>query len=472
MNNTNIKSLANKFYNFEIKHDLFSLRIKNKVYWDYVRLYIFEEIVHSHFGKRPYKDGKKRILHLAINLLKYFFARMFSFVFSNKNYDIILINYNRNNIVDNKHVNIHMYFTAKCIDPEKTLLIDPSGDTQNKDDYLCKILNAKSTYIYARFLSKLIMFNRAERNKLINLKGLIKRNFDVDINIQSVAKNIFGYQVLLGKQYRRLFKLYNPSIIIYCDNGYMKGIADEASKNNIIKIDHQHSLISYLNVLYNYKSSSINCITSTIPDYIFTFGDYWLDKINTMSKPITVGFPYFDHKYKKLIASKSIEKSKSIIIISMLTGNSKSILIDYAIALSMRLPDWTIYYKLRNYEFKSWKETYPKEILRENIIMVDSNVPELYDIFSKCSYQIGINSTAIYEGIAFGLSTILIKTGWYQEAEPLYLNNKAFLVDNYEEAYQIIIKNKTIDEPVDKNSIFAENSIHNTVNALKNINLQ
>ena len=236
MNNTDIKILANKFYNFEIKNDLFSLRIKNKVFWDYVRLYIFEEIVHSHFGKRPYKDGKKRILHLAINLIKYIFSRTFSFLSIKKNYEIILINYNRNNIVDNKNVNIHMYFTAKCIDPEKTLLIDPSGDTQNKDDYLCEIFNAKSTYIYARFLSKLIMFNRAEINKLINLNQLIKSTFNVDVNIQSVAKNIFGYQVLLGKQYRRFFKMYNPSAIIYCDNGYMKGIADEATKNNITKI--------------------------------------------------------------------------------------------------------------------------------------------------------------------------------------------------------------------------------------------
>ena len=49
----------------------------------------------------------------------------------------------------------------------------------------------------------------------------------------------------------------------------------------------------------------------------------------------------------------------------------------------------------------------------------------------QCQYHVGVNSTAIYEGLAVSSPVVfIIKTGWYEEMENLYKRGIVFLVDS------------------------------------------
>src|SRR5699024_6383953 len=67
-------------------------------------------------------------------------------------------------------------------------------------------------------------------------------------------------------------------------------------------------------------------------------------------------------------------------------------------------------YKLHPGEYERWKTTYPYLLRAKelgNFSVIDNNNINLYSYFSKSKYQVGVNSTAIFEGLTFGCKTIL-----------------------------------------------------------------
>ena len=468
MNRDSLTILVKKFHQFEIENELFDKKINGKYFWDYIRLNTFEGMIHRKHGGIPYPPSPKK-LKAIFDLSRYLLGLLFDIFKGKKQYDIFLINYDRNNIINDKALNIHMHYFAKLEDRYRILLIDPYDGVQSKTDYPCDIYRARPMYLFARFKSILTKFSNNDQLYLNNLSKQKKIEFNVDLNILELAKNIFSYQVILDSEYIRLFNKYKPKLILYCDNGSMKGILEAAYKSKITRVDFQHSLISSINILYNYPSSILSKTKATNPEYIFTFGTYWHKNIETISKKVPIGFPYLESQIKKLKIIDVEKREKSIIIISMLTGNAKELLVNTAIGLAKELPEWTIYYKLRNTEYNNWQANYPKDFRRDNIIVIDSNRPTLYQLFSKCRIQISTNSTAVYEGLAFGLKTYIFKVGWYEEMEYLYNNDYAYLISSPKEVIMKIKQGFKKDNCLKLNHLFLENSMKNlrkTINGL------
>ena len=78
-------------------------------------------------------------------------------------------------------------------------------------------------------------------------------------------------------------------------------------------------------------------------------------------------------------------------------------------------------------------------------------------MFSCASFQIGINSTALIEGIHFNLVTFILKDGWYSGMNAFI---KAGYVSLIESSDQIIEKlNQKQGEKIDINSLWAKDSL-------------
>ncbi|MFW6008570.1 MAG: hypothetical protein ACOCP8_04815, partial [archaeon] len=71
------------------------------------------------------------------------------------------------------------------------------------------------------------------------------------------------------------------------------------------------------------------------------------------------------------------------------------------------LKDFEILYKLHPGEFDKWKDyPYLKKLNNRNNIEIYKDA-DLYELLAESRYQIGVYSTAIYEGIAFKCKTLL-----------------------------------------------------------------
>jgi len=178
-----------------------------------------------------------------------------------------------------------------------------------------------------------------------------------------------------------------------------------AKKYKIPTIEIQHGMLSGIHVAYQYHPLSNPILT---PDYIYTFSDYWSSEINIPNcKKVSIGFEYFNTQ--RLNYPRHKDCNDIIVISQGNVGRQLSEiaceLVDYIKRNNLK---GNIYYKLHPGEYNSATELYPS-LFANDVIKVVRNDTDLYELFARCSIQIGYNSTAVFEGYGFNLKTFLLK---------------------------------------------------------------
>jgi len=491
-NNIRISPIAEvfeKFLEFEEAEHLHLLRWRNLKIWDYIRYHMFYEI--AQYSNHPETDIKKRsATDRLIEFAKSFINYLADIIkCSGKRYSTIFFNTTeRTMLIDGKMVNPYNYPVIKSLvsiarEGDGILLIDETGSDVKPQNYPSDILRprwadilGKTTITLKEFLSP----DKQIAEMAEDIAQKVEKHFRLKIDVYKIIRKYFMYSIARKKRYLKLFKKFGTRTIIFADNGNMKGIIEAAKELGIISIDTQHSLLSDLNILYRYKPS-VPQEDRICSDYFFSFGDYWHRYMaNYGTKLIPVGFPYFDIEYKRALESPKTacnkNNNRNIIIIS---GGCylRDVLIDITLGLSRILPpEYHIYYKLRVEEYARWRDFYPPEFSRiKNMTIIDNNDISLYEYFAISSYQVGSNSGAIYEGLAFNLTTFIIKYGFYEEMKPLYEegeNKVAYLVETAEEISEIILRDKPADITSStqiRDKFFKKNSISNFLEALNSI---
>lgn len=188
--------------------------------------------------------------------------------------------------------------------------------------------------------------------------------------------------------------------------------------------------------------------------------EYPISSDNTIS----VGFPYLDVKKKSYSKTK---REKNILFISQgLVGKA---LAKYAATLSNDSDiDYRILFKLHPFEQAGWKTDYP-ELLTSNVTVIDDQKTKLHDLLAESEIQVGVCSTALYEGLAFGLQTYLVEEPCIEIMTPLLETGLATKVTSSKELIKYIKENKKI-EPQSVELFFKDNALQNTVDYLDKLN--
>ena len=121
-----------------------------------------------------------------------------------------------------------------------------------------------------------------------------------------------------------------------------------------------------------------------------------------------------DNKKNKIIILSQGALSKKI---------SKLILDNYP-----KLKEFSIKYKLHPFEFARWKKNkYLLELSKYNNLEVVKHA-DLYSLFAESEFQIGVSSTTIYEGLAFGCKTLILNLPGAEYMEDLICST--FVIKN------------------------------------------
>jgi len=477
--------LIDKFIKFEYEEDLFNKEIQGIKFWHYIRFSIYSKIL-----RKKYDLGQA---HLNLSGEKfttriwYKIKQIPDFIFKNPLYglgqkDILVINHQRRIKNGNYYDCIYTDEILENIKNSYYVFEEPYFDKHFKPirtkniryfDYINFIRSAKKIffkYINPNFgklcsndINKLfLLFN--DINKTFNV------NFDKYKEIKDVENLILNYKNS-KKYYKKILNEVKPKIIIeVISYSFSRLLINEiANKRGIPTIELQHGVMGKFHIAYNfYKTMQID----TFPDYIFLFGEYW--KNNTRfplkkEKLIVTGFPYFESRINTIKnESRKNGKRKNILFIS--GGPMGRQLSKLAIELDKLIDrkKYNIIYKLHPGEYDRWKKEYPW-LGNCNIEVIDNNEKDVYYFLSKSKYQVGVNSTAIYEGLGFNLKTYIYKVSGYKYMEDMLKNDYAKLVDSAEEIVSNLDKfsnNKEISH-----NIFFEgsNSINKIITNIKNI---
>jgi len=470
-----LKNLYEKFIQFEEDNQLFSKKIANVFFWERARFTVFIRILQQTIDASEVQEKvqKEKSFKLSNYLLKF------------RNYMLAIFRIRKNPLRMKEH-DVIFFSNSRRKKQEDGYWWDIYTDhLENKLDYTT-ILFEKDLFlkyrkpvktenmVYLTFLDMLVdlkKYFKRSRVKLSDDEKHYLRKIATELKIHlgySIDLEYFVYHNLTRRKrimphYQKLIKKINPkAVIIICNYG-KEDFVEVCKLNNVPVIELQHGVITKYHVGYSYEKDSAK--KNNFPDFLFTFGKYWGESVNypiPKEKIVHVGFPELEIRSKRY---QEVKKKKQILFISQKTIGTK--LSKFAVELSQtKNLDYKIIYKLHPFEVISWKENFPW-LAQSDIEVVDHQGRNLYQLFAESEVQVGVYSTAIFEGLSYHLKTFLVDTTGIDYMENLIRTGIATKISKPEEIVSVLSE-KTA-EPFDTELFFKKNSISNMKKELDKI---
>lgn len=442
--------MIEKFLEFEKENKLLEKEYENIYYWCLIRFNLYQEMLEK---KSDYGKSHTSTQDLGWQIkLKNNTNKIFNLIRKNpllkiEPADILVLNHSRKVKVNNTYHCLYTDNLIEKLDKSVVILEEPYLDKHFKTP------NSDITYFtdYITLLSKLRARTTKQNDDLIliknNMEGIIKNinhEFNVDLNEkkwgQIVILKLLEFKYAYP-YYEKIMKKVKPKVIIevvsYKISRYI--INDIANKNGVPTIELQHGNMGDKHIAYNF-TGHVN--TKILPNYYFLFGNFWKDKsllpVN-VDKIKVVGWPYFE---KKVLINKNktknLNKNNKVNILFLSQGTIGKELSKVAVEMSQRLDNkkYNIIYKLHPGEYDKWNTRYPW-LNSDDIRVVDNNEQDIHFYFSQTDIQIGVYSTALYEGLGYKLKTFIYSINGCENIEELIDSG---IVTLFKDANELVTK--------------------------------
>jgi hypothetical protein len=274
----------------------------------------------------------------------------------------------------------------------------------------------------------------ADRRLLGRIERRVRSEFDVDIDVERMVEVDLRRRRSRLPVYEHLLKRLDPDLVVLTVGyGYGKETQIEACRTLDIPVaEVQHGVIDPFHVAYSFSGSRTK---DTFPDHLLVFGPFWRD---TAEYPIPdqrvhpVGYPFLESQRRKYSDRPTDER---LVVISQgAIGRSLS---RFAVELADHERfELEIVYKLHPAEAAGWRDAYPWLADAEDsgrLKVLDDTDSSLYELFGTATAQLGVYSTAVYEGLCFDLRTYVAALPGSNRLRPLVENGPAALVESVEE---------------------------------------
>lgn len=278
----------------------------------------------------------------------------------------------------------------------------------------------------------------------------IAQSMQVDYDIEEIVTMISdGY--FLYQRKKELFdaeiRKYEPKAILEVvgDNADCMVVNELAAARGIPTIELQHGVTGREHTAYNYPKG---ITVRQFPQYFFTFSQYWCTQGRY---PIpenhcrAVGFPHLEQNAVKF---RDIDKDAKKVILFISQKPVGKELSDIAVELEQKIDKniYRIIYKLHPGEYDGWRTDYP-DLAQSGIEVIDNYETELYYLFAISAYQIGgLSSTAIFEGLYFGLRTYIYREKAVSFLLSLCEQGYADAFDSAQDLYRMICESSSVSE--------------------------
>lgn len=296
---------------------------------------------------------------------------------------------------------------------------------------------------------------------LDTVENEIDSRFDVTVSLRSMVTEDLSKRRVRLPLYQKLLRRIGPNAALIVNSYNGRETFVEACKlEGIPVVELQHGAMSKYHMGYSFPYNDKHIF----PDYFLSFGSFWSTLVDIPlpdSQIHSVGYPYLEQKVQEY---DDVESAKQTIFISQ--GTIGKELSRFAIELN-RLDEYKndIIYKLHPQEYDNWKKIYPW-LADADIQVVASSNPTLYSLFAESTAQVGVGSTAVYEGLNFNLETYIFDiASESHKLKPLTERGHAKLVNEPEDLLDGKMTGKY--ENFDKEHIFRSNPIENIQNVLQ-----
>lgn len=412
--------IYSEFLNFEKEKDLFSIEYKSFRLWEYSRMLFYIEF----FAKAQNLSDILPSLKQKQPKQKARFISKHCLNFNLKNigqHDILLMG-------NPRRIKQHGdYYYDIYTDPITNILKDFSSITI-EDPFWGLFPNSELSH-YKPITKNIYYLDKIEKKFFLNWENdkYAKYKKDLEIIFKKIVDAFFIefkydlsnvielciskiiYFIEYESLYSKILEKINPKIIfLFYHPHHSEWLMNYvAQKKGIPVIDIQHGIMGdFEPIWHKFKDKSKNHV---LPNYIFSFSKKLtlLNDVILKDKIMYVGYPFLEQKfneYKDLVEKKH---SKKYILFVSQTNIGKKL---FKIALDLAkilddYPEYKILYKLHPYESQFTYSCLEKH----NFKIINNQNKDIYFYQAISDIQIGVYSTAIYEGVRFNLSTIIIE---------------------------------------------------------------
>lgn len=406
----------NRFEFIEKKLNLDKSLISQVPWWDMLRYKLFKEILFDLGLREKKKDEKKT------NFKKKFFKIL---KIKNYTYDFFKFFSTKSPFWIKKKSNIILGHPRRKL--EEKIYVDPYSDPfidlfpssinfsviERKDINNKHLSPVKTKNIfYADTLNYLgSIFSKFQRVKLNEIDLLIisklekslYEEFSLKIDIKQklikMIKKWLGTHLIMSF----FFKIKKPKLLIIVVSAGQEAIISAAKSLNITTLELQHGTPSRGKLNYDYSSGIEK---KSFPEYFLSFGDFWpLDCELPIEKTkiIPFGYPYLFNKKNKY---SNIKKENRLVIVSQSDFTNQ--LSSFAQKIVKKFSnDIIVEYKPHPYEYIGPEPKYFQE-LRNSGVIISKKQSNIYEIFARSRWQVGVFSTALYEGLYFNVACFVL----------------------------------------------------------------
>jgi hypothetical protein len=469
-------NLIENFLKFEADNDLFNLIIADIAIWHPIRFNVYNKILsrNLNIGQAHTSLENESIFKRAILKVKQLpdILTKSPYLYLDKK-DVLILNHHRRVMDGAYYTCLYTDIVRENLKLSNIVLEEPILDQhykpiKNKNIIYTDYINLISTINSRLFKNKYI--SNDDINSVKEVIDLINNEFKTNFELNNlgidIIKTIINYK-LMYPYYERIVKKIQPKLIVeVVSYGLIRYIINDiAAKNNIPTVELQHGTMGRNHIAYNFSEKRD---ISTFPDYIFLFGKFWQETSRLPiddSRTKIVGWPYFEQKVNHYKTKEGMKNGKkAILFISQ--GTIGEELSKIAIEVSNMLnKKYRIIYKLHPGEYARWKKEYPW-LIGADVEVIDNNNHDIHYYFAQADIQVGVYSTAIFEGLGYGLKTIIWKLYGYGHMQELYCKGYADLVDNVDEFMMILNSIENLKEEHDISCFWKQNSLNNIIKEL------
>ncbi len=470
------KEAFERFLEFEEQHNLFERKYRDFDYWIYIRHRVYNKLIRritktgSITPKMPITKRIKASVELIFNALCEGRKPRATKA------DVVVLQHPRKVMQDGEYIDVYTSFLNEAI-AQRSIFVDDVDFSKSYSPLKYQSEEWNLPLLLGKFNALFYRVNDSELRRFASeLQDELSQIFDIKLRsgfiISLIAKHYALRNALRSFYTKRLTEL-KPKVIVEVVFYALRNmvINEVAASLGIATIELQHGTMGSGHIDYNYR---VKGDYAQLPDYVYLFSEFWRDStlLPQRSENIKItGFPYFESQldtYCKNSESVKGDGKRIILFISQATISRE--LSQFAVGLSqvIDLEQYEILYKLHPAEVTSWQGRLPElYAASDKIRVVSSNKESLYSILAKASAQVGVYSTAIYEGVGFNLRSYIVPIMGYSRMEQLIEMNYAQLVNTPDELVADIERSES--SPMDGDRFWSKGAAQSIVSNIESL---
>jgi len=407
------EELCEIFWNAEKEFKTLEKKIHNLSIWPYIRTAVYYRLSeYCTFFSKHHHPKKTMYCYLKIfssQLVTFFVKNPFFVIFFGK-VDAVIFEHPRSKEINGRVIDIYSYFIAKKLESEgkKIIFIDKSLHGTHAKSSSFRRFNLDNIELIQKIgqkIGSIFCFEKIFFKDEISYfsSRIIGANRLILTELSGAYLHFFLGKILV----KLFFKLARPDQIYIVDSYSKRHFITQAAKEcNITITELQHGIVSDYHLGYAYPDYK-NKSYSFLPDFFRGWEEEWKKSKNAWFNKCLIqsSFEYLFFLKNKYPKNEFGGKRKMVVISQGAIGERLCKEIANRVE---NLKNYEIFYKLHPGEYSVYMNYSGYELLskQKNVNFVENG--DLYDLFSKSQLVVGVFSTAILEGISFGLRPYLL----------------------------------------------------------------